>query len=215
MIPPILILTASLNGILDFVVPLYCISCLYVIYQYQISSQKAKLEAEAQYKRKVRVKVIPPQKDWKELVSGFWKVSETENIEEWLAFHKITSSVKKYLFPTVFHKLKHETILTDSTFQFNRYMQTSTSPNIVVKMKLYTTEEEALEHAKDCQEMDCTDNSMKSFASFINEEEKTLTTIICPVDMSGSKIRLTHIRKIVDEDCLSVVSSYTGTSTVI
>jgi hypothetical protein len=199
-------LTSSLNGILDFVVPLYFISALYTIVIHQQASQKAKLDADAKYALPKVEKVPKPKRDWKELVDGNWIVSEAENVDEWILFNKV-SAITKLLFPKLFFRLKHETHLTDTTFQFSRYMRDPEEASLVVKMKLHTTEDEAMKHAHDCQIIDSSDKMNKTFTTFINEEEKSLTTFIAPVDMSGSKLFLTHVRKIVDDDHLSVVSS--------
>jgi hypothetical protein len=206
----IALLSIILSGLSLFLWPvcsLGFISSLYAIYQYQNASEKAKLESEAHYARPQVVKAVEQKRDWKELVSGNWGVTEAEDLDEWILLNRL-SGLKKFIIPKVFFRLKHETLLTDSIFQFSRYVSSSDDPNLVVKMVLYSTEEEAVAHANDCQAVDISDNANKSFASFLNEEEKTLTTFICPVDMSGSKFRITHVRKIVDDDCLSVVSRY-------
>lgn len=206
MIISLIRVTSTLNGILDVFVPLFFISSVYTIYHHYKSSKKEQAEAEATYALPKVDKSPQKEKTWQEIIIGRWSVSDADNMDEWTAFNKL-STVKKMLFNTFFFKIKQTVEISEGYFQFSRYLKNPDDPSIVAKMKIYSSEEEAEEHRDDCQVLDPSDNVIKRFATYINEEEKTFSTIIVPTDTSGTKLHLTHVRKVIDEDTLSMVCS--------
>eukprot|EP00603_Paraphysomonas_imperforata_P006243 CAMPEP_0114423034 /NCGR_PEP_ID=MMETSP0103-20121206/5931_1 /TAXON_ID=37642 ORGANISM="Paraphysomonas imperforata, Strain PA2" /NCGR_SAMPLE_ID=MMETSP0103 /ASSEMBLY_ACC=CAM_ASM_000201 /LENGTH=185 /DNA_ID=CAMNT_0001591665 /DNA_START=177 /DNA_END=734 /DNA_ORIENTATION=+ len=144
------------------------------------------------------------EKTWQQKMVGHWAVCDVTDSEGWTTFSKM-SSIKRMLFNTVFYRMKHDVDLSDDFFKFCRYIKYPDDPVVVAKMNLYTSEEDAKNHIEDCQTNDPSDNLIKSFATYINEEEKTFTTFIDPPKSSGSRLHVTHIRKLIDDNTMSVL----------
>jgi hypothetical protein len=193
------------DEVFEYIVPCYSLITLLFICGIKISTYHKSDDEIINYnisKPKV-VEVVKPI-NWKESLNGYWVVSEAEKLNEWFEFGKY-NAIKRMIGSIIFMKMKHEVVLSNDSFKFARFMDHPDTPKISCTMKLYDIEEEALDHMNDCKVIDPENNDLKCFATYIDEKEEEIYTFISYAE-SPNFVHITHIRKLIDNDTLSVVS---------